>query len=74
MFGKLLLTLFESQSNNKHTNTARHAKLVSLMERMREEKGREAVIEYVARLRKLAESTIKVEDGLRNLKIRGSDE
>ena len=46
----------------------------SLMERMREEKGREAVIEYVARLRKLAEATIKVEDGLRNLKIRGSDE
>ncbi|MGC4063231.1 MAG: hypothetical protein QM784_00985 [Polyangiaceae bacterium] len=44
-----------------------------LMERMREEKGREAVTEYVARLRKLAEPTIKVEDGLRNLKIRGDD-
>jgi peptidyl-prolyl cis-trans isomerase D len=44
-----------------------------LLERMREEKGREAVIEYVARLRKLAEPTIKVEDGLRNLKIRGDD-
>lgn len=45
-----------------------------LVERMRQEKGREAVVEYVARLRKLAESTLKVEDGLRNLKIRGSDE
>jgi peptidyl-prolyl cis-trans isomerase D len=44
-----------------------------LIERMREEKGREAVIEYVARLRKLAEPTLKVEDGLRNLKIRGDD-
>lgn len=46
----------------------------SLIERMREEKGREAVTEYVERLRKLAAATIKVEDGLRNLKIRGSDE
>jgi peptidyl-prolyl cis-trans isomerase D len=45
-----------------------------LVERMREEKGREAVVEYVERLRKLAAATIKVEDGLRNLKIRGSDE
>jgi peptidyl-prolyl cis-trans isomerase D len=46
----------------------------SLVERMRAEKGREALSEYVARLRKLAAASIKVEDGLRNLKIRGSDE
>jgi parvulin-like peptidyl-prolyl isomerase len=51
------------------------AKDASLMiERMREEKSREALVEYVARLRKNAASTIKVEDDLKNMKIRGADE
>ena len=31
-----MLPLFESRSNNKHTNKARHDKLVSLVERMLE--------------------------------------
>lgn len=44
-----------------------------LIERMREEKGREALVEYVAQLRKAATATIKVQEGLRNLKIRGED-
>jgi peptidyl-prolyl cis-trans isomerase D len=45
-----------------------------LIERMREEKAREALVEYVARLRKLAAANIRVDDDLKNMKIRGSDE
>lgn len=45
-----------------------------MLQRMREEKGREALLEYVARLRKLAAATISVDENLKNMKIRGSDE
>jgi ferritin len=45
-----------------------------MMERMREEKSREALVDYVARLRKAAAATIKVDEELKNMKIRGSDE
>ncbi len=45
-----------------------------MIDRMREEKSREALVEYVARLRKNAASTIKVEEDLKNMKIRGADE
>ena len=46
----------------------------AMMERMREEKSREALVEYVARLRKVAASTIKIDENLKNMKIRGTDE
>ena len=45
-----------------------------MMERMREEKAREALVDYVARLRKTVAASIKVDEDLRNMKIRGSDE
>jgi parvulin-like peptidyl-prolyl isomerase len=45
-----------------------------MMERMREEKSREALVDYVARLRKAAAASIKVDDDLKNMKIRGADE
>lgn len=45
-----------------------------MMQRMREEKAREALVDYVARLRKQAATSIKVEEDLKNMKIRGSDE
>jgi peptidyl-prolyl cis-trans isomerase D len=46
----------------------------AMMERMRDEKAKEALVEYVARLRKQAAAGIKIDDDLKNMKIRGSDE
>lgn len=46
----------------------------SLIERLRDEKAKEALVEYVARLRKQAADHIKVDEELKNLKIRGADE
>ncbi|HMA95457.1 MAG TPA: SurA N-terminal domain-containing protein [Polyangiaceae bacterium] len=45
-----------------------------IMQRLQEQKARDALVEYVAGLHKQAAATIKVDDDLRNLKIRGSDE
>ncbi|HEY5961014.1 MAG TPA: SurA N-terminal domain-containing protein [Polyangiaceae bacterium] len=46
----------------------------SMIERMRDEKAKEALVDYVARLRKQAANGIKIDDDLKNMKVRGSDE
>ncbi len=45
-----------------------------LMERMREFKALEALVEHVERLRKAANGKLKVDENLKNLKVRGSDD
>lgn len=46
----------------------------TLMERLRDEKAKEALVQYVAHLRKNAAASIKVDEQLKNMKVRGADE